>query len=136
MENNNGTVTIPLETYQDMVELIKNQDERIEQLTNAHSVIIDRRNPTGKILSFSFKPSYTWYDQVTFQIKGSLTETNEAFKALRDELDELHARGNEREAQFESAIRERDMALKRVNESKLEQIAKKLDQGHWWDRLR
>jgi hypothetical protein len=134
MENNNGTVTISLEVYQDMMELIKEQNKRIDQLADAHSVVIDRRKPTGKIVRLGNTKEYTWHDQTTFQIKGSLTETNEAFQALRNELDELHARGNDREAKWVATIEQlqkdliqRDMALNHLNKGKFEQWVDKLN---------
>jgi hypothetical protein len=139
MENNKGTVTIPLETYQDMEELIKNQDERINELANAHSVFIDRRNPTGKIIRFGTTREHTWYDLTTFQIKGSLTETNEAIQALRNELDQIHEQGNKREAQYVETIAalkrditQRDIALKNLNRGKLETIVDKFIKPKKW----
>jgi hypothetical protein len=137
MENNNGTVTISLETYHGMIELIADQNERINELANAHSVVIDMRNPTGKIVGLGNKQEYTWYDQVTFQIKGSLTETNEAFQALRNELDELHARGNDHEVQYIDAIAERDRTIKnlkhKIDLTSLNEYGK--HNKHWWNRL-
>lgn len=139
MENNNSTVTIPLEIFRQMEELIDNQNKRIDELANAHSVFIDRREPTGEVYDFGRKKNHTWYDFNTFQIKGSLVETNEAIKALRDELNELYERGNKREEEYKklvadlkSTVDERDRALKRLNKGSLEQIAEKLDKKPWW----